>query len=129
MSEVTEINLRLKKIRTELKMSQDDFARRLGFSRGVVANSELGRAEIRPLYLEQVCKEYNVSLNWLRTGEGKMFAPADRNTEISSFVGGILADQSDSFKRRLIAALAVLDEDDWATLAKIAERISKQNED
>ena len=58
-----------------------------------------------------------------------MFAPADRNTEISSFVGGILADQSDSFKRRLIAALAVLDEDDWATLAKIAERISKQNED
>ena len=54
MSEVTEINLRLKKIRTELKMSQDDFARRLGFSRGVVANRELGRAEIRPLYLEQV---------------------------------------------------------------------------
>lgn len=123
------INARLKALRKELGLSQDEFANRLGFSRGVVANTELGRAEIRPLYLQQVSKEYNVSLSWLETGEGEMFQPMDRDAVIAGFVGGVLASEPDSFKRRLISALATLSEDDWAVLAKLAEQIVEKKGD
>lgn len=123
------VNSRLKTLRKELKLSQDEFANRLGFSRGVVVNTELGRAEIRSLYLQQVSKEYHASLNWLETGEGEMFEPMDRDAVIASFVGGVLASEPDSFKRRLISALATLSEDDWAVLAKLAEQIVEKKED
>lgn len=123
------INTRLKALRKELGLSQDEFANRLGFSRGVVVNTELGRAEIRPLYLQQVSKEYNVSLAWLETGEGEMFQPQDRDAVIADFVGSVLASEPDSFKRRLISALATLDENDWEVLAKLAEQIVDKKED
>lgn len=68
-----EVRARLRRLREALDLSQDEFAARLGFTRGVVANSELGRAAIRPLYLQQVCREFNVSYDWLTAGEGEMF--------------------------------------------------------
>lgn len=64
---------RLREVRKALKLSQDEFGARLGFTRGVVTNSELERAAIRPLYIQQVCKEFGVNYDWLMTGTGEMF--------------------------------------------------------
>lgn len=120
---------RIRQLRKELKLTQQAFADRIGVKQNTVATYEIGRNPPTDTVLNLICREFNVSRAWLETGEGEMFQPMDRDAVIAGFVGGVLASEPDSFKRRLISALATLSEDDWAVLAKLAEQIVEKKED
>jgi len=60
-------------LRKELKLTQQEFATRLNIGRGTLANYEVGRNEPIDAVINLICREFNVSEIWLRTGEGKMF--------------------------------------------------------
>lgn len=66
---------RIKKIRKELDLTQQEFADRLGIKRGAIANYEIGRNEPVDSVISLICREFNVREEWLRTGDGKMFKP------------------------------------------------------
>ena len=68
-----EMNERIKEIRTKLGYTQTDFAKRLGFSQGGYARLEGGWTNVTDRLILQVCHEFNISENWLRTGQGNMF--------------------------------------------------------
>lgn len=120
---------RIRQLRKELKLTQQAFADRIGVKQNTVATYEIGRNPPTDTVLNLICREFNVSRAWLETGEGEMFQPMDRDAVIAGFVGGVLASEPDSFKRRFISALATLSEDDWAVLAKLAEQIVDKKED
>ena len=67
------MNGRIKELRRVLGLSQDEFGRRLGVTRGAVTNIELNKVEPKPLFIDLICREFKVNENWLRTGEGEMF--------------------------------------------------------
>ena len=75
------------------------------------------------LLIEDICEKYHVDENWLRTGEGEMFEVRTKNQIIVDFAGD-LSKEDDTFKKRLFEALAELDERDWETLEKIAEKLT-----
>lgn len=62
-----------------LKISQDEFARRICMSRANIANIEVGRIDLTDRTIQQVCAEFGVSERWLRTGEGEMYTQTDRS--------------------------------------------------
>lgn len=66
---------RIKKIRKELDLTQQEFADRLGIKRGAIANYEIGRNEPADSVISLICREFNIREEWLRTGEGKMIKP------------------------------------------------------
>lgn len=69
---------RIKQVRKESGLSQLEFAQRLGFStNGAIANIELQRTEPKDSLIKLICKEFNISEDWLRTGVGDPHAPAD----------------------------------------------------
>ena len=68
------INQRLRQVRKYFNMQQDDFAKRLGLSQTGVSwlekeGNAVSEQTIRLLHLD-----FHVSEEWLRTGEGEMFA-------------------------------------------------------
>lgn len=67
---------RIKKIRKVLNLTQQEFADRLGIKRGTMANYEIGRNEPIDAVISLMCKTFNVSEEWLRTGNGDMFLPS-----------------------------------------------------
>lgn len=67
---------RIKKIRRELDLTQQEFADRLGVKRGSIANYEIGRNDPVDSIISLICREFDVSEEWLRNGEGEMFNPA-----------------------------------------------------
>lgn len=67
------MNDRIKEVRKALELSQEEFGKKLGVSRGVIVNMELSRAEIKPLFIEHLCSVFNVNEEWLRNGTGEMF--------------------------------------------------------
>lgn len=71
--------------------------------------------------IADICREFNVSERWLRTGEGEMFVQMTRDEEIAAFMGDVLAGESDNFRRRFIAMLSKLNADQWELLEQMID--------
>ena len=80
------MNERIKEVRKARGLSQDEFGRRLGVTRGAVTNIELNKVEPKPLFVDLICREFDVNEEWLRTGKGEMFLPKSRGQEIGEIV-------------------------------------------
>jgi len=117
---------RLKQLRKALNMTQQEFADGIGISRGNIASYEVGKNATSNAVIALICRQYNVNEHWLRTGEGDMFIKMTRNDEISQFVGQLMATEDDSFKKRLVSALAALDENGWDILEQFLDSIQKK---
>ena len=120
---------RIKELRKELGLNQEEFGERLGVSRSVIANIEydrLKRPDQKESLYKLICKEFNVSEEWLRTGNGEMFVPLTRNQLITDFASDLIMEDN-TFKKRLVEALAKLDVDEWEVLEKLAESLIKKD--
>lgn len=121
------MNDRIKKVRTALGLSQQEFADRIGIKRGAVANYEVGRNEPIDAVISLICREFNVSERWLRTGDGEMFVQISRDKEIMRFVGDVMQGEDDNFRRRFLLALARLPEEHWADIEDFARQITAES--
>lgn len=112
--------------KNELKMTQDDFASKIDISRSNIGNIEIGRIAVTERIIASICREFNVSEEWLRTGNGEMFVPLKRNQLITDFTADLIMEDN-TFKKRLVEALAKLDESEWEVLEKLAESLIKKD--
>ena len=118
---------RIKKIRKELDLTQQEFADRIGIARGNVGAYEVGKNAPSDAVISLICREFNVNEEWLRNGTGEMFIVQTKAEQIASFAGDLLKEEDDSFKTRLISALAELDDDGWDFLEKFLDSIQKKD--
>lgn len=119
------MNSRIKQVRLALNLSQDEFGRRLGVTRGAITNIEFNKTEPKQLFVELLCREFDVNEAWLRTGEGEMFIKKSREEEIAAFVGNILKGEPD-FRRRLVSVLARLSVEEWQMLERMAKQLNEE---
>ena len=70
---------RIKRLRKELDLTQQELADKIGISRGNIGAYEVGKNVPSDAVLSLICREFNVNEAWLRTGDGEMFraAPSD----------------------------------------------------
>lgn len=64
---------RIKAIRKSQNLTQADFASRLGIKGNTVACYETGSRIPSDAIIKAICREFDVSEKWLRTGDGEMF--------------------------------------------------------
>lgn len=99
---------RIRMLRKELELTQQEFADKLGIKRTTIANYELGRNEPVDSVISLICDRYHVSERWLRTGEGEMFIELSEDDELQQLIDESMRDDSGEFKRRLAAAILKL---------------------
>ena len=68
---------RVMNLRNHLKMSQEEFGKKIGLTRFTISNLESGKRNITERVIADICREYRVNESWLRTGEGEMFREDD----------------------------------------------------
>lgn len=124
--EIENMDERLKLLRKALKLSQQEFADQLGIKRGTVANYEVGRNEPIDAVIALICRRFNVNEQWLRTGEGDMFPPQNRLDEIASITSDLFNSEPESFKYRLITAIAKMNENDLEALERLVNELAKK---
>jgi DNA-binding XRE family transcriptional regulator len=117
----TAMNQRMKMVREALGMSQANFAESADIGLGVIKNIDSNRTEPNDHFYNVLCARYNINRTWLETGEGEMFAEMSRAEKIGRFVAEVLADEPDSFRRKLIDILIELDADGWQKLKEAAD--------
>lgn len=69
------INMRIKRLRVALHLTQDELASRLHIKRSTIANYENGRNVPVDSVKALIYREFSVSPDWLEYGSGEMFAP------------------------------------------------------
>lgn len=60
-------------MRDHLELNQREFSSRINISQPTLTLMENGQRTVRDIHVSQICSEFNVSEEWLRTGEGEMF--------------------------------------------------------
>lgn len=114
---------RLKELRKELGITQQELADQIGVGRSNIGKYESGAGKPSAAAISLICSKFNVSEEWLRDGVGEMFCPLNRDDEIEKAVRSLLDGESDSFKSRLIQILAGLSSSDWERLEKEASKL------
>lgn len=120
---------RIRELRKSQKLTQTEFGARIGIKGNTVTGYETGLRVPSDAVILSICREFNVSEWWLRTGEGDMFVQRSRNEEIAAVINDVMADEDDSFRKRFIAALAELSPDQWKAIESFALRLVESRSD
>lgn len=68
------MNERLRELRNALKLTQTEFAKRIGIGASAISEIEKGRNTLSGRNIAAICRVFNVSEDWLRYNKGEMFA-------------------------------------------------------
>lgn len=68
-------NERVKAVRQALGLSQQEFGSRIGIKISAMSYLESGKSRLTESNAILICKEFNVSREWLLNGTGEMFRP------------------------------------------------------
>lgn len=74
------MNMRIKEVREAKGLSQADFAEMLNLKRNSISLIEVGKRNPSDRTIVDICNTFNVSEEWLRTGEGEMFVETPSST-------------------------------------------------
>lgn len=77
---------RIKKVRKSNYLTMEQFGNRIGITKSSVSLLESGKNSPSEQTIKLICKEFNIDIEWLRTGKGEM------NKDIDIDFGSICAD-------------------------------------
>lgn len=116
---------RLKKIRLDNDLSQEEFAKRIGLeSRGHISALEKGSRNITDRIINDVCREFGINEVWLRTGEGgdeNMYIKLPDEDRFSLNLGKLSVTENE-FVKRGINLLAEADPDKLKILEEFMKK-------
>ena len=119
---------RVRALRKDLSLTLEKFGGALGVGKTAISKIENDERNLTDQMILSICREYNVSEEWLRDGTGEMFVPVTRDEEIEIFIGNVLKDEPDNFKKRLISVLAKLSEHEWEVLEERARWLVQESD-
>lgn len=105
-------------------LTKTKFADTIGVSQAFVSQMCSGVRVPSDRTITDICTKFNISEQWLRTGEGDMIVKMSINDELAAFTGKL--QREDSFRKRFISVLSTLDTEDWIVLEKIADELLRR---
>ncbi|GHV35237.1 hypothetical protein FACS18949_12780 [Clostridia bacterium] len=107
-----DIAKRIVAIRREKGLTQTEFAERLNTTRPKIAAYELDRVNFDGAFLDYICKVFNISPEWLTTGQGDMYVQTKQ-----SFVERLADEYGLSFTaQKIVECYLNLDDEQRATV-------------
>lgn len=122
---------RIKEVRTNKGLTQEQFSGKIGLSRNYVARIEIGERLPSDRTIKDICREFGVDELWLRTGIGEAFSVPTREEEMTKLFKNLMADRPETFRRRAITALLRFSSDspEWELLENIYNSIKEEAPD
>lgn len=122
-----EINERIIQLRKAKGLTQARFGEILGVSADVIKNIEYFRTTPKPLFIDLLCKVYDVNREWLETGNGEMFRQLSEEEELDNLIGEFLSENMSEQKKKLtrsvLKLISELPEEAFPKIREFAEEI------
>lgn len=118
------MNERIAEVRKAAGLTQEKFAERIGLTRNFVWMIEKGDRVPSDRTISDICREFEISEEWLRNGTGKMQVEKTRDEALAAFFGDVLA--ADDFRARLLSVMSRLSTEEWALLEQMAQKLLEE---
>lgn len=119
------MNKRIKELRKALGLTQQEFADKIGVKRNSMANYETGRNTPIDAIVVSICRIFNVSEEWLRTGQGEMFKQLSQAELAARTVGEALSSDN-KFIQSVFIALGKLTPAEWQLVEKFVTSVEEE---
>ena len=113
---------RIKEVRKAHGLTQAEFGKKIGVKGNTITCYEKGIREPSNAIIRAIAREFGVDESWLLTGEGEMFRPVSRDTELAAFFEDLQGSTPD-FRHQLVSVLSRLSVDEWAMLERKAKEL------
>lgn len=113
---------RIKTIRKSNNLTQTEFGKRIGVKGNTVTNYETGLRIPSEAVILAICREFDVSERWLRTGEGVMLVERSADEKLAAFLGDVLSRGPEDFRRCCLETLSRLKPEEWYVLEQMIEK-------
>lgn len=107
----------------ESGLTKTAFADKINVTQQYVSNLCLGKKIPSDRTIADICREFNVNEDWLRTGRGDPYIQLSRDDELSQFFGEVMKEEDPDFRRRLLSVMSRLTTDEWALLEQMAWKL------
>jgi transcriptional regulator with XRE-family HTH domain len=117
------MNTRIQAVRKSFKMTQDEFAERIGLSKNFVWMVEKGDRIPSERTIKDICREFKVNYDWLVNGTGEMFQ--DDDSDAQAIVDSVMTGDNE-FAKKILVQFARLDESRWRQIEEILNELKKE---
>ena len=97
---------RAKEVRKSLNLTMEQFGNKLGVTKVAISNIEKEKRNLTEQMSRAICREFNVSEEWLKTGEGEMYQQLSEDEEIAGIVSDLLEEGKDNAFYGIILEIA-----------------------
>jgi len=107
---------RFLELREFFKLSQEDIGQRIGVTKSTISLIERGQRNASERLIRDICREFNINEEWLRTGKGEMKKNMTLEEEIYGRFGKIMEKSSPVKKEiasMLIQIVDTLPDEEW----------------
>lgn len=122
------MNSRIRAVRKAVDLTQAEFASRIGIKPNTVTSYETGLRMPSDAIIVSICREFNISEVWLRTGEGEMFVDLGEDAELTQVLAEIQVSDDDTIKDMLVAYWG-LDEKEKAAIRKLIDGMVRRQKE
>ena len=120
------MNKRIKFLRKKLEMTQTEFAQKIGLSQNYVWMIERGDRCPSDRTIADICREFDVSEDWLRTGEGEMFIQLTPDEERLKFLAELVKGETDPEVLAFVDALGKAPRDQLKTIMEFVLPVAEE---
>lgn len=120
-----EINERIKILRKELKISQEEFGKKLNLKKSAISKYEKGTNKVNERTIINICREFKVNEEWLRFGEGEIFQEVPEST-IKKLIKEYNLNETQS---KLIIEFLKLNEAEREVLTRYIKNLASEDKD
>ena len=126
---MSDISDRIRYVRQHYKLSQTEFAKKIGTTQGMITMLERGARIPNERQVLLICSVYNIRREWLEDGTGEMQEHPAENDELAQYLAGMMYDEAPSVLKSFLTILARTTPEEREVLAKImSETISHYTE-
>ena len=117
------ISARISLVIKESGLTKTAFAKKINISQPHISKIALGESVPSDRTIADICREFNVNEDWLRTGRGDPYIQLSRDEELAQFFGDVMKGEDPDFRRRLLSVMTRLAADEGARLEQMAWKL------
>lgn len=114
---------RIKLIRNNEKLTQEEFGEKLDMTRNKVFNLESGRKIIKSDDIEKICSTFNINEEWIISGKGSMYKSSDKNKSISNSMSYMIREKEFN---NVVSKLSSLNGDEFKIVSNLINFFSER---
>ena len=121
-----EIKDRIKLVRDNAGLTMEKFGNQIGVSKSAINLLEIGVNTPSEQSIKAICREFNISEEWLRSGEGEMYTQLGEHEIVMQRLAKVQRATGDEkqfaqFKERLASAILNMDDAGCDAMLKMLE--------